>query len=112
MGPLPKRKTRKEDADMNLNRVTLTGNLTADPDLRPLPSGTKVCELRIASAGRRKNQSGEWQDKPNYFNVKVRGAHGESTERFLSKGVTARLSSPLATGGSLSCASSVSDRKR
>ena len=74
-------------AGANINRVVLTGNLTADPELRSLPSGTPVCELRVACNGRRKDQStGEWVDKPNYFNVKVWGAQGENAARYLSKG--------------------------
>src|ERR1700747_2585953 len=65
----------------------MTGNLTADPELRSLPSGTSVCSMRIACNTRRKNQSsGEWEDKPNYFNVTVWGAQGENAARFLSKG--------------------------
>ncbi|HEY7892828.1 MAG TPA: single-stranded DNA-binding protein [Solirubrobacteraceae bacterium] len=74
-------------AATNINRVVMTGNLTADPELRSLPSGTSVCELRIACNTRRKdNASGEWVDKPNYFNVKVWGAQGENAARYLSKG--------------------------
>lgn len=74
-------------AATNINRVVMTGNLTKDPELRSLPSGTSVCELRIACNTRRKDQSsGEWADKPNYFNVKVWGAQGENAARFLSKG--------------------------
>ena len=46
-----------------------------------------VCSLRIASNTRRKDQStGEWEDKPNYFDVTVWGAQGENCSRFLSKG--------------------------
>jgi single-strand DNA-binding protein len=71
---------------VNINRVTITGNLTADPDLRSLNSGTAVCSLRVAVNGRRKNASGEWEDKPNYFTVTVWGAQGENCNRFLSKG--------------------------
>jgi single-strand DNA-binding protein len=74
-------------AATNINRVVLTGNLTKDPELRALPSGTSVCELRIACNTRRKNGStGEWEDRPNYFNVKVWGAQGENTARYLQKG--------------------------
>jgi single-strand DNA-binding protein len=74
-------------AATNINRVVLTGNLTKDPELRSLPSGTSVCELRIACNTRRKNSAtGEWEDKPNYFTVKVWGAQGENTARFLTKG--------------------------
>ena len=74
-------------AATNINRVVMTGNLTADPELRSLPSGTSVCSLRIACNTRRKDQaSGEWVDKPNYFNVTVWGAQGENAARYLSKG--------------------------
>jgi single-strand DNA-binding protein len=74
-------------AATNINRIVMTGNLTKDPELRSLPSGTSVCELRIACNTRRKDQaSGEWTDKPNYFNVKVWGAQGENAARYLTKG--------------------------
>jgi single-strand DNA-binding protein len=73
-------------AATNINRVVLTGNLTADPELRALPSGTSVCKLRVACNTRRKSASGEWEDKPNYFDVTVWGAQGENCARFLSKG--------------------------
>jgi single-strand DNA-binding protein len=74
-------------AATNINRVVLTGNLTFDPELRSLPSGTSVCKLRIASNTRRKNNAtGEWEDKPNYFDVTVWGAQGENCARYLSKG--------------------------
>ena len=74
-------------AATNINRVILTGNLTRDPELRTLPSGMSVCSLRIACNTRRKdNQTGEWVDKPNYFDVTVWGAQGENCSRFLSKG--------------------------
>jgi single-strand DNA-binding protein len=73
-------------AATNINRVVLTGNLTADPELRSLPSGMSVCKLRVACNTRRKGASGEWEDKPNYFNVTVWGAQGENAARYLSKG--------------------------
>jgi single-strand DNA-binding protein len=74
-------------AASNLNVVVITGNLTRDPELRSLPSGTSVCDLRVAVNTRRKNgATGEWEDKPNYFDVKVWGAQGENCARFLAKG--------------------------
>lgn len=72
-------------AATSINRVVLTGNLTRDPELRSLPSGTAVCEFRLG-VNSRKKQGDEWVDKPNYFNVKVYGAHGENCARFLKKG--------------------------
>ena len=74
-------------AATNINRVVITGNLTRDPELRSLNSGTSVCSLRIASNTRRKdNASGEWVDKPNYFDVTVWGAQGENVAKYCSKG--------------------------
>ena len=73
-------------AATNINRVVLTGNLTKDPDLRNLPSGTAVCSLRLAVNTRRKDQSGQWVDKPNYFDVTVWGQQGENCAQYLSKG--------------------------
>ena len=73
-------------ASTNVNRVVITGNLTRDPELRNIPSGTSVCSLRIASNTRRKDASGEWVDKPNYFDVTVWGAQGENCAQYLSKG--------------------------
>ena len=73
-------------AATNINVVVMTGNLTRDPELRSLPSGMSVCSLRIASNTRRKGQSGEWEDKANYFDVTVWGAQGENCARYLTKG--------------------------
>lgn len=70
----------------NVNRWVGTGNLTRDPELRTLPNGTTLCELRLACNGRRKNSEGQWEDDPNYFNVNVWGPQGENCKRYLSKG--------------------------
>jgi single-strand DNA-binding protein len=72
---------------VNINRVVLTGNLTADPELRPTLSGTPVVRLRLAVNTRRRNSStGTWEEKANYFDVTVWGAQAERCERYLSKG--------------------------
>jgi len=73
-------------AATNINRVVMTGNLTRDPELRSTPSGTSVCSLRLACNTRRKDASGEWVDKPNYFDITVWGAQGENCATYLSKG--------------------------
>jgi single-strand DNA-binding protein len=74
-------------AASNINVVVITGNLTRDPELRSTGGGTPVCELRVAVNSRRKNgQTGEWEDKPNYFDVTVWGAQGENCANYLSKG--------------------------
>jgi single-strand DNA-binding protein len=73
-------------ASTNVNVVVITGNLTRDPELRSLPSGNSVCKLRVAVNSRRKDQGGQWVDKPNYFDVTVWGAQGENCATYLSKG--------------------------
>jgi len=70
----------------NVNVVVITGNLTRDPQLRTTEGGTKVCNLRVAVNGRRKNGNDEYVDKPNYFNVSVWGKQGERCNEYLSKG--------------------------
>jgi len=71
----------------NINRVVLVGNLTKDPELRQTPSGTAVCSLRLAVNTRRKDSAtGEWTEKPNYFDVTVWGNQGESCAQYLAKG--------------------------
>ncbi|HKO37811.1 MAG TPA: single-stranded DNA-binding protein [Solirubrobacterales bacterium] len=73
-------------AASNVNVVVVTGNLTRDPELRHTGGGTAVCDLRVAVNSRRKDQSGNWVDKPNYFDVTVWGAQGENCANYLSKG--------------------------
>src|SRR5947199_10790997 len=70
----------------NINRVVLVGNLTRDPELRHTPGGTPVCSLRIAVNSRRRDESGQWVDKPNYFDVSIFGNQAESSAQYLSKG--------------------------
>ena len=82
-------------AGTNINRVVLTGNLTRDPELRSTQGGTSVCSLRIATNSRRKDASGNWVEKPNYFDVTVWGNQGENCAQYLAKG------RPLAIDGRL-----------
>jgi len=71
----------------NINRVVISGNLTKDPELRQLPSGNSVCKLRMAVNTRVKDRdSGQWTDRPNYFDITVWGGQGESVARYLKRG--------------------------
>jgi single-strand DNA-binding protein len=70
-----------------INSVVLVGNLTRDPELRHTSSGMAVCSLRIAVNTRRKDAAtGEWGEKPNYFDVTVWGQQGENCAQYLAKG--------------------------
>jgi len=70
----------------NINHVMLTGHLTNDPEVCVLPSGGKLCKLRIALNARRRNPlTGDMQEKPHYFDVVVFGNQGENAARYLHK---------------------------
>lgn len=67
--------------------MTITGNLTRDPELRSTAGGMAVLKMGVAVNDRAKNQqTGEWEDRPNYIDVTMFGARAESVSRFLSKG--------------------------
>jgi single-strand DNA-binding protein len=70
----------------DINRVTLVGRLTRDPELRHLPSGSPVLQMGLAVNGRQKDEGGNWIDKPNFFDVKVFGNQAEMLAQHLSKG--------------------------
>ena len=67
-------------------RVVIAGNLTRDPELRQIPSGTSVCQFGVAVNRSYKDASGQWAEKTSFFDVVVWGGQGESCARFLSKG--------------------------
>ena len=70
----------------DINTVTVSGNLTRDPEVRNLPSGQAVCSLRIAHNERYKDASGEWADRTAYFDVTIWSGLGEWMGRNLHKG--------------------------
>ena len=71
---------------MSINRVNISGNLTRDPQLRVTASGTSVLDFGVAVNERRKNQSGEWEDRANFVDCTMFGKRAEAVEKFLSKG--------------------------
>ena len=70
----------------DINRVTLVGRLTRDPEVQHLPSGTAVLRLGLAVNGRQQDSGGNWVDKPNFFDVKVFGNQAEMLSQHLAKG--------------------------
>jgi single-strand DNA-binding protein len=72
---------------MVINRVCISGNLTRDPELRSTGGGTQVLSFGVAVNDRRKSQqTGQWEDVPNYVDCVVFGARAEPLSRFLFKG--------------------------
>jgi len=71
----------------SVNVVVLVGNLTRDPELRATTGGTSVCRLGLAVNERTKDPTtGEWGERPNYFDIDVFGGMGESCAQYLTKG--------------------------
>ena len=70
----------------DLNRVTLVGRLTRDPELRHTASGDPIAGMRLAVSSRAKTDDGSWGDAPNYFDVTVFGRQAETTTTYLAKG--------------------------
>lgn len=72
---------------MSINRAAISGNLTRDPELRTTSGGMAVLSLGVAVNDRRKNQqTGEWEDVPNFIDCTMFGSRAEAVSRYLSKG--------------------------
>jgi single-strand DNA-binding protein len=69
-----------------LNRVTLIGNLGADPELKYTQNGQAVLRLRLATSESFLNRSGERQQRTEWHTVIVWGKRGEALNNILSKG--------------------------
>lgn len=81
---------------MSINRVVISGNLTRDPELRATAGGMQVMSLGVAVNDRRKNQqTGEWEDYPNFVDCTMFGTRAESLARFLSKGTKVAIEGKL-----------------
>lgn len=79
----------------SLNRVYLIGNLTRDPEIRYVASGTAVGDIRLAVSRRFRTQQGEDREEVCYVDVVVWGRQAETCGEYLSKG------SPLLVEGRL-----------
>ena len=72
-----------------LNKVMLIGNLTADPEVRDMPSGTPLTELRIAVSrlvGNRNGNEGERREETVFLDVSCWNRAAEIAAQFLAKG--------------------------
>ncbi len=70
----------------NLNKVLLIGNLTRDPELRYIPSGTAVAGFGLATNRTYKTPSGEKKQETCFVKVVVWGRTAEICGEYLSKG--------------------------
>ncbi len=68
------------------NRVILVGNVTRDPELRYIPSGTAVTDITLAVNDRKKNSSGEWVEETTFIDITLWARQAEVASEYLSKG--------------------------
>ena len=81
---------------MSINRVVISGNLTRDSELRSTSSGMSVLGFGVAVNDRRRNQqTGEWEDYPNYIDCTMFGARADSLHRYLVKGTKVAIEGKL-----------------
>jgi len=79
----------------SVNKVILIGNLGADPEMRYLPSGEAVANLRLATTDKFKDRNGDMQEATEWHRVSFFGKPAEICGQYLKKG------SPLYVEGSI-----------
>lgn len=82
---------------MYLNKVFIFGNLTREPELRSLPTGSKVAQMGVATNRVWKDQSGKKQESTEFHNVVVFGRQAEIAAQYLKKGSSVFLEGRLQT---------------
>lgn len=81
---------------MSINRVVISGNLTRDAEVRHTASGMPVMGFGVAVNDRRKNQqTGEWEDFPNFIDCTMFGSRAEKLGQYLKKGTKVAVEGKL-----------------
>ena len=81
---------------MSINNVTITGNLTRDPEVKQTGGGMSVMKLGVAVNDRRKNpQTQEWEDVPNFIDCTMFGDRAAKVAQYLAKGSKVAISGRL-----------------
>ena len=70
----------------NINRAVVGGRLTRDPELRSTAGGLSVLSFSVASNESRRNDAGEWEERPSYVDCAAFGRYAESLAKRLSRG--------------------------
>ena len=82
---------------MYLNKAYLIGNLTRDPELKSLPTGSKVTQFSIATNRIYKLENGTKQESTEYHNITVFGRQAETSAQYLKKGQSVLVEGRLQT---------------
>lgn len=93
---MDERRHRRRELFVSINRVNITGNLTRDPELRSTAGGMAVLGFGVAVNDRRKNQqTGQWEDYPNFVDCTMFGNRAEALSRILRKGMKVAIEGKL-----------------
>ncbi|MBX4215736.1 single-stranded DNA-binding protein [Candidatus Parcubacteria bacterium] len=82
---------------MYLNKALIVGNLTRDPELKSLPSGSKVASFSLATNRVWKDASGTKQESTDFHNIVVFGRQAETVAQYLKKGQSALVEGRIQT---------------
>jgi single-strand DNA-binding protein len=82
---------------MYLNKVFIIGNLTRDPELKSLPSGTQVTNMSLATNSVYNDKEGNRQENTEYHNIVIFGRQAETTAQYLKKGSSALVEGRMQT---------------
>lgn len=77
-----------------MNKLTIIGNLTRDPETRTVSSGNTVCSFTVAVNRRRSSQNSN-QPEADFFRVSAWDKLGEICQRFLAKGRKVAVVGPV-----------------
>lgn len=69
-----------------INKVILVGNVGADPEVRSLPSGSRVASLRMATSRRYRTKAGEDREETQWHRIECFGKDAEFVEQYVRKG--------------------------
>lgn len=70
----------------NINRVTLLGNVTQDPEIRATKAGKPVASIGFATTSRKKDADGKYVDEPEYHNLVCFGSMADVSAKNVQKG--------------------------
>jgi len=82
---------------MYLNKAIIIGNLTRDPELKALPSGSQVTSFSLATNRVWKDKNGAKQESVDYHNIVVFGRQAETVAQYLKKGSSALIEGRMQT---------------
>jgi single-strand DNA-binding protein len=81
----------------SVNKVILIGNLGRDPEMRYMPSGDAIANLRIATTDKYKDRNGEQQEATEWHSVSFFGKLAEICGQYLKKGSQVYVEGSLRT---------------